>query len=115
MQGGTNSYVHDLMTLNSRLVAGGRFSSAGGEPVGNIAGWDGSVWQPLGSGLDHYVYALCNYNDQVVAGGSFFWAGSKVAAYWARFSSVEVGDLNCDQFVDLLDLVIMARHWLEPQ
>lgn len=33
------------------LVAAGRFGSAGGVPLNNVARWDGAAWQPLGSGL----------------------------------------------------------------
>ena len=107
---GTNYFVFALTTLNGRLVAGGRFTSSGMSYVG---GWDGSVWQPMGSGINNWVYALGTYDDQVIAGGRFSTAGGKVAAYWARFGAGKLGDLNCDQWVNLPDLSIMAGNWLE--
>jgi hypothetical protein len=40
-----------------------------------IARWNGSAWQPLGSGMNSTVVALTAYNDQLIAGGDFSSAG----------------------------------------
>lgn len=64
-----------LTTYNGQLVAGGCFTMAGGVSCGYIASWNGSGWQPLGSGMDGFVTALGVYNGQLVAGGYFTTAG----------------------------------------
>jgi hypothetical protein len=51
------------------LIAGGGFASAGGVACNCIARWDGSAWQPLGSGMNNEVYALTVYNGELIAGG----------------------------------------------
>lgn len=65
------------------LYVGGRFTTAGGVTVNNIAKWDSTAWSalsgPSGSGLDDDVYTLAVYNGgggtTLYAGGRFFDAG----------------------------------------
>ena len=40
-----------LTVYNGELIAGGWFTTAGGVTCNCIARWDGSAWQPLGSGM----------------------------------------------------------------
>jgi hypothetical protein len=67
------------------LIAGGSFSTAGGQPALFIAAWDGSTWSPLGSGTSAPVRALTVWNNQLVVGGDFYSAGGLVSpgmAFW---------------------------------
>ena len=71
------------------LVVGGCFTVAENVFADNIAAWDGTTWQPLGSGMgaDYYpyVYALTVYNGELIAGGWFTTAGGNPASYIARW------------------------------
>ncbi len=74
------------------LYAGGRFGTAGGQVVNNIAKWDGESWSPLGSGTDGdypYVWALTAFNDAsgsaLFAGGGFTSIGGESANYIAKW------------------------------
>ncbi len=67
------------------LIVGGLFSAAGDVRANNIAAWDGSAWQPLGSGMDGAVEALAVYNDELIAGGVFWTAGDVTCNYIARW------------------------------
>lgn len=57
--GGANGAVNTLFIwdsdgtgpLPSQLHAGGDFSEIGGQPISGIARWDGTQWQPLGTGI----------------------------------------------------------------
>ncbi|HYD01390.1 MAG TPA: immunoglobulin domain-containing protein [Phycisphaerales bacterium] len=40
-----------LSTFQGQLMVGGFFGSIGGLPANRVARWDGSSWQPMGSGL----------------------------------------------------------------
>ena len=76
------------------LYAGGRFTSAGGLPVNNIAKWDGTSWSTLGSGLSGsqpIVRAMAVFDDgsgggpALFAGGGFSSAGGVPATRIARW------------------------------
>ncbi len=67
------------------LVVGGDFTTAGGVKCNNIARWDGSQWQPLGTGMNSTVRALTVYNGELIAGGSFTTAGGVACNCIARW------------------------------
>jgi hypothetical protein len=79
-------YVFSLTTYNGELIAAGLFDRADGMPVSNIAGWDGSQWRGLGSGLNYEVSVLTVYRDTLIAGGSFTLAGGVAASGIARWN-----------------------------
>ncbi|RAK65115.1 hypothetical protein [Hymenobacter edaphi] len=67
-----------VVAPNGQLVVGGYFENAGGNPLCDYIGrWDGSTWQPMGSGLSifglsGYVFALdLTAGNDVIAGGAF--------------------------------------------
>ncbi|MEX2217682.1 MAG: hypothetical protein WD749_02890, partial [Phycisphaerales bacterium] len=69
-----------------RLVVGGQFTAAGRTLASNIAMWDGSGWQALGSGMDQYVKALAVLpTGELVAAGAFSTAGGTPARRIARW------------------------------
>ncbi len=69
------------------LVAGGTFTIAGGLSSSNIAIWNGSSWQAVGSGTNGWVRSLASWDPDglgplsplLVAGGSFTTAGGASA------------------------------------
>jgi len=90
--------VLSLTVYNGELIAGGRFTTAGGVAANKIARCDGGGWQPLGSGMNNDVPSLTVYNGELIAGGYFTTAGGKVSAYIARWDKPccvdRVGDAN---------------------
>jgi hypothetical protein len=74
-----------ITVYNDRLVAGGLFSEIGGVAADNIAAWNGSRWEPLGSGLPATagaaVYSLAVHEGALVAGGRFGSISSTVAQW----------------------------------
>src|SRR5690606_24689673 len=64
--------------LQPVLVAGGDFTMASGAAALHIAQWNGSSWQPVGTGIGgtfDTVTALAVFNNQLIAGGFFSMAG----------------------------------------
>ena len=58
------------------LYVGGVFTYASGVRANYIARWDGTVWSPLGSGMNDIVYALAlDDAGNLYAGGHFTMAG----------------------------------------
>jgi hypothetical protein len=60
----TVSGCRALAVFNGELVAGGSSTTAGGAPVSAIARWNGTVWQPMGTGFTS-VTALGVYGGQL--------------------------------------------------
>ena len=87
-------WVNALTTLpNGDLVAGGKFTTAGGVSANCIARWNGASWSALGAGMGGAgstvpeVFALTALpNGDVVAGGAFTTAGGVSASYIARWN-----------------------------
>ncbi|HEY3296876.1 MAG TPA: hypothetical protein VGL38_15700 [bacterium] len=82
--GGVYGYVLALTVVGNELIAGGMFEHAGGNPAMNIAGWNGSSWAPLGSGMSNSgsttaVCALTPFGTGFAAGG-IFTAGDAVGS-----------------------------------
>ena len=73
--GYTTPRISALAEFNGDLVAGGDFLTLGGTNANCVARWDGTVWHPLGSGLDGSPTALLNYNGGLVVVGWFSQAG----------------------------------------
>jgi hypothetical protein len=80
-----NGQVRALTVYEGELIAGGDFTLASGAPCNRVARWDGSAWQPLGSGTDGRVEALCVYNGELIAGGQFMTASGETCHGIARW------------------------------
>lgn len=65
------------------LYAGGTFTTAGGVPAAFVAQWNGTQWEPLGSGLTGgvgaNVSALTVLGDETLLAGGFFDTAGGVA------------------------------------
>lgn len=95
---GMNGFVRALTVYDDglgageRLIAGGQFTTAGGDPALRIAAWDGVSWAPLGDGFDNFVYALAVFDagagPELYAGGAFTTAGGNPAQRIARWNGV---------------------------
>jgi len=84
--GGDPGEVYAVTTYNGDLIVGGWFTGAGGQPVNNIASWDGSAWHALGQGVDSFgLSSLTVYNGDLIAGGFFGHAGGLSAHCIARW------------------------------
>lgn len=81
------------MGVNTALLIGGSFATAGVVSNGHIARWDGAQWLPLGGGADGLVYAMCAMDDgsgpALYAGGSFTTIGGVQANRVARWDGRE--------------------------
>jgi hypothetical protein len=68
---GMNGRILALTVFEDKLIAGGKFTNAGGVSVNYIAQWEDTTWVPICSGLDGPVHALTIHQGKLVAGGSF--------------------------------------------
>lgn len=74
---GSFDSVYALQPFNAALYIAGNFSNAivGGQPAFNIARWDGTAWNNLGSGFDGPVYALAVFDDGSGSGPALYASG----------------------------------------
>jgi len=92
---GFNNNVYSLGVLSSQVYAGGSFTASGVTNVKKIAVWNGSVWGPVGAGMDDgnvYVFAL--YSGGLAVGGTFTSIGGSYVnriARWNGFSWSPLG------------------------
>jgi hypothetical protein len=93
---GMDAEVTSLAALaNGELVAGGAFTTAGGQPCQHVARWDGQSWQPLGAGVGSVVHAIAvRPNGHVVVGGRFTSAGGGPASHIAEWDGGAWSSLN---------------------
>ena len=84
------SRVYALALDEGGLYVGGLFLEAGGQPARNIARWDGSTWEALGSGTggtDQSVWSITISDaGAVYVGGAFTEAGGQEIAHLARWT-----------------------------
>lgn len=72
------------------IIAGGTFSTVGGEPMSNIARWNGSSWVGLGEGLPGSVGALAVLpSGDIVAAGQFNSINGVTVNRVARWNGVD--------------------------
>ena len=108
-----------------RLFAAGKFSEAGGNPITNLARWDGTAWSAVGGGVNDPWWigltALTAFDPDgpgggagaLILGGIITDAGgvpvSNIAA-WIGCEPV-AGDVNSDGFVNAQDLLAVITAW----
>lgn len=90
-----NNDVLSLTIYDGKLIAGGKFTGAGGVSGADyIAAWNGSSWELVGAGstFNSDVQALTVYNGNLIAGGKFTAVDSR--DYIAQFNGTSWSSLN---------------------
>ena len=109
--------VGDSRGVAPGLHAAGSFTTAGGAPANRIAGWNGTSWSALNSGLNATALALAVFDDGTGAalyvGGSFSTANGQPAVGIARWqcSAPMLGDINGDGVVNITDILAVIAAW----
>ncbi len=91
--GGGNVFA--LTVFNGNLYIGGSFNAAGPVTAKNIAKWNDTSWDSVGTGINNSIFALGIYGNELYAGGDFTTAGGNTAnriAKWNGNSWSSVGD-----------------------
>jgi len=87
--GTTNVVVEALFVHDDVLYVGGRYDSAGPLVTSGIAGWTGSSWISMGSGLagsDRTVHTMATYHGDLCIGGVFITANGLTVNNAARWN-----------------------------
>lgn len=70
MGSGVNGTVRAIINYDNKIFVGGEFTEAGGNPVQNIAYWDGTDWHAAGC-INGVVHDLIVFNNNIYAAGDF--------------------------------------------
>ncbi len=69
------------------LVAGGFFTTAGGQQVNGIARLVNGSWEPVGNGFNNEVLTLAVWEGRLLAGGAFTKSGTQIVNYLSQFET----------------------------
>lgn len=114
--------VNALTVHAGHLFAGGNFDlhMPDQEVVHDLAWWNGTTWQMVGSGLHTHssIDALTSFEGRLIAAGSLQVAPVSCGEYvfyptasWQGCKPLIRGDLNGDGAVDGTDLAILLGAW----
>jgi len=84
--GGSPDLISSLAAQGNDLVAGGSFTSIGGQNVANVGRWNGVAWADMDGGTSDDVFELLAYQGSIIVAGKFKSAGSIQAgriAWWS--------------------------------
>ncbi len=62
---GIDGVVNAVAVYQGDLYAAGNFDAIGDQPISGIARWDGSAWQPVGTGGPDFVRALAVHGSEL--------------------------------------------------
>ncbi len=110
MGAGMDFVVARLIRAGTNLYAGGMFDYADGQPVKNIAQWDGTAWMPLGDGVNDAVYTLVHDGTNLYAAGMFTNAGGVEANHVAMWNGVSWTNLGSGMDGDVTSLVCVGTN-----
>ncbi len=106
---GANSEMYTIAFLsNGDLLAGGSFTTIGGQPIRYLARWDGRRWSAMGPPLDAAVRTISVLpGDDIVIGGGFTTCGTEPCNRIARWNGtrwVQIGTGVNGEVRDILRL-----------
>lgn len=114
--GFTDGEVRAIARHDGAIYAGGTFTLSGSTPVRRVARWNGTSWQPLGSGMNGGVNVLASYGGDLYAGGNFTNAGGEFTVglarwngtSWTGFGSILNGPANALTIYDDGGIPVLA-------
>ncbi|MBD3337244.1 MAG: hypothetical protein GF355_17160 [Candidatus Eisenbacteria bacterium] len=107
LDSGGEEDVRAVVRYQDRLVIGGQFDMAGGDPsIAHLAVWDGVNWAGLGTGVDAQVHALAVFEGDLIAAGDFTTAGDQTVDYIARWDGSAWHDIGGGMDAPVLALAV---------
>ncbi|MBK7267436.1 MAG: hypothetical protein IPI12_14120 [Ignavibacteriales bacterium] len=82
----TNTIVSAILVIGADIYIGGQFRSILDIRCNGIARWDGTNWNPVGTGVEGHLYALEYDGTNLYAGGQFSSAGGVAALNVAKWN-----------------------------
>jgi hypothetical protein len=102
----TNTIVRAILVIGADIYIGGQFRSIMNVRCNGIAKWDGSAWNPVGTGVEGHLYALEYDGTNLYAAGQFSSAGGVAALNVAKWNGTSWTALGAglNQYVEDLEM-----------
>lgn len=102
-------------SVTNYLYAGGLFQSLGsGQPILNIARWDGNTWDSLDTGVQGAVRSIISYNGELYVGGQIVKFGNVFTNGVAKWDGNQwqsiVSITDNGQFGKVFDLAVLNNE-----
>lgn len=107
-----------LVLPDGDLLVGGSFHTAGTQPVGGLARWNGSQWSAVADGVAGTVHTLAQASTgELYVGGDFGMVGGVDSAHFARLSTpcpaaAQAYGAPCPGSAGPLELEVDQRPWV---
>jgi hypothetical protein len=82
----TSDDINAITKYNGDIYIAGKLNNYNAVDLNNIGRWDGSAWQPLGSGLSNEVKSMVVYKSELYVAGTFTTAGGQSAKSIAKWN-----------------------------
>jgi hypothetical protein len=82
----TSDDINAITKYNGDIYIAGKLNNYNGVDLNNIGRWDGSAWQPLGSGVSNEVKSMTVYKSELYVAGTFTTAGGQSAQSIAKWN-----------------------------
>ncbi|MNE10091.1 hypothetical protein D3C87_396090 [compost metagenome] len=89
-----NVSIFKMISYQGKLCVMGNFTELEGVPVRNIALWNGSTWEALGTGVGSNVTEAVVYQNELYIAGSFNEAGGVTAKNIAKWNGTSWSDVG---------------------
>lgn len=89
-----NVSIFNMMMYQGKLCVMGNFTELEGVPVRNIALWNGTTWEGLGTGTASSIWTSVIYQNELYVAGSFDEAGGVPAKKIAKWNGTSWSDVG---------------------
>ena len=90
----SNVNIHEIVSYQGKLCVMGVFTQLEGVPVRNIALWNGTTWEALGTGIASVPTKAIVYRNELYVAGSFSEAGGITAKRIAKWNGTAWSDVG---------------------
>ncbi len=87
------SGITAITLFDGKLVLAGSFKKINDKDISNIAIWDGTDWQALGTGVNGAVNTVYVFKGELYVGGNFDSAGGQSTKFLAKWNGTNWSDL----------------------
>jgi hypothetical protein len=83
---GTSDDIDGIIEYNGSIIVAGEFTNFGTTTLNHVTRWDGSTWQPLGTGITGSIRTIAVYNNELYVAGVITNAGGTPVTNIAKWN-----------------------------